>query len=432
MLELKERENRTVKEKVYHAVVDPGLETYILPKKGYSKKYAVFSPCFGSIDSSFEVDGRKLEVPEGVAHFLEHKLFEDERGNAFDRFAALGASSNAFTSFTQTSYLFSCTDNFTENLDLLLDFVQEPFFNRETVEKERGIIEQEIRMYEDHPQWRLFFNLLEALYCCHPVRNDIAGTVESIHKITPEVLYQCYRTFYHPCNMALFVVGDLSPGEVVRRVEANLKQKEHPPGVEIKRYYPREPARVNRSKVVNNMVVSEPLLNLGFKDPLPSPLKGEEMLAREMVTELLLEVLFGDSEPLYNELYEEGLINDDFGAGYTAEINYAYTLIGGETRDPELLYQKIMEALQKIRTGGISAEQLERHRRKMLGQFMSRFNSLEFIANNYLAYRFKDIDFFSFPDTLQEISLSRVEERMQEHFNEELHAVSIILPREEE
>ncbi len=431
MGELKERVSETVKEKVYESEVSPGLKTYILPRRNFSKKFAVFSTRFGSIDSSFEVDGHRLDVPDGVAHFLEHKLFESENDNAFDRFAELGASSNAFTSFTQTSYLFSCTENFEDSLELLLNFVQEPYFSEETVEKEKGIIEQEIRMYEDHPQWRIFFSMLESLYQYHPVRKDIAGTVDSIHRITPEILYQCYRTFYHPCNMALFVVGDVSAEEVLTQVKNNLGSREFPEWKGIKRIYPQEPPQVNRRRVEHSMVVSEPILGIGFKDVLPGFLEGEALLRREIVTELLLEIIFGNSEPLFNHLYEEGLIDEGFDAGYTVETNHAYTFLGGETRDAELLYQKIMEGIRGLKEKGITFEQLERHRRKILGEFMRRFNSLEFVANNFLSYRFKNADFFAFPRLLQEITLQEINERLEEHLDPDLHAVSVILPGRE-
>jgi len=428
---LKEKESQILQEQLYYNVIGPGLETYILPKKGYQKKFAIFSTRFGSIDNCFRVNGETFEVPEGIAHFLEHKLFEDEEGNAFDRFAALGASSNAFTSFNQTSYLFSCTENFTESLELLLDFVQEPYFDEKSVSKEQGIIEQEILMYEDHPQWRVFFNLLEALYQVHPVRIDIAGTVESIRKITPEVLYQCYYTFYHPRNMALFVVGDVSPEAVAAQVEQNLGRKKYASWKGVKNLYPDEPEEINHSRVEHKMVVSDPIINIGFKDNLAQGIKGEKLFRREIITELLLEIIFGNSEPLYQELYEEGLIDEGFDAAYTVEPQYSHTLIGGETRNPELFYQKIMEEISRVKKNGINQEQLERHRRNFMGKFMRRFNSLEFIANNFSSYRFKDIDFFAFPAVLQGITLSEVNGRLEEHFVENSHAVSLIHPQDD-
>lgn len=418
-----------LKEMLYDRVMYPGLEVFILPKKGYQKKYAVFSTRFGSIDSRFQTgDEGYLDVPEGVAHFLEHKLFESEQGDVFDRFAQLGASANAFTSFTQTSYLFSSTDNFLECLELLIDFVQQPFFSEETVAKEQGIIAQEIRMYEDNPQWRIFFNILGALYRDHPVRQDIAGTVNSIRQITPQILYQCYRTFYHPGNMALFVVGDVDIAEVDELIERNLKSRDYSEPAEIKRFYPPEPDGVNKRNVSQNMAVSEPLLNLGFKDNNPEKLTGDEKMRLELVTELLLDIIFSRSEPLYNLLYEEGLINDYFEAGYVVERNYAYTLLGSETRDPDLLYERIMDGISRLKETGLTEEQVERHRRAMIGSFMRRFNSLEFVANNMLAYRFREMNFFSYPDILKEITPEEINERLHEHLTLDRHALSVILP----
>jgi len=426
-------ENRELREKLYWRTLDPGLDLYVLPKAGYQKKYAAFATHFGSIDSKFQVNGSEeiVTVPDGVAHFLEHKLFEDEEGDVTSRFAALGASSNAYTTFTHTNYLFSCTGHFRENLELLLNFVQEPYFTAASVQKEQGIIGQEIRMYEDHPQWRVFFNLLAALYHEHPVRIDIAGTVESIARITPDVLYQCYRTFYHPSNMAVFVVGDLDPDAVSDQVAENLARHKHGPLGSIRRFFPDEPPEIARQRVTQELVVSEPLFNLGFKDPRAASLEGRELLRRETAMELLLEIIFGESEPLYNELYEDGLIDDNFDYGYTAEKTYGYTLISGETRDPELLYRRIMDGLEKFRKDGFTEEQFERHRRNQLGSFMQRFNSLEFIANNYLAYRFRGTDLFAYPAVLQEVKGEDLMELMAENLDPQRHAVSLILPREE-
>ncbi len=423
-------ENRELQETLYHYRVEPGMDLYVLPRSGYQKKYAVFSTRFGSIDNCFRVEPEQeyTELPDGVAHFLEHKLFEDERGNVFDRFAALGASANAFTSFTQTSYLFSCTANFEQNLQQLLDFVQEPYFTEKTVEKEQGIIGQEIKMYEDHPHWRVFFNLLEGLYCEHPVRNDIAGTTESISRITPDLLYRCYNTFYHPSNMAVFVVGDLVPEQVGRQVEENLAARNYKTMGAIVRKYPGEPDKINRKRTVQELVVSEPILLLGFKDMVAANLHGREKMRREILMELLLDILFGSSEELYNSLYREDLIDENFDAEYTAETNYGHTMIGGETKDPDQLYHRIMEAIAGINKKGISEEQFERHRRKILGGYIRRFNSLEFIANNFLALRFKGTDLFQLPSILHEVKREEILALVEENLEPDRHAVSIITP----
>ncbi len=427
----KVREFTELQETLICYTIYPGMPLYILPKPGYQKKYAAFAAHFGSIDNRFQVEAaaEPVTIPEGVAHFLEHKLFEDERGNVFDRFAAHGASSNAFTTFTHTSYLFSTTDHFSECLELLLDFVQEPYFTDDSVRKEQGIIGQEIGMYEDNPDWRVFFDLMQSLYQRHPVREDIVGTVESIARITPELLYQCYRRFYHPGNMALFVVGDIDPGAVWKQVDENIARHNYRELGEIIRLYPEEPATAPRHRTTREMVVSEPLFNLGFKDPAAVRLEGEALLRRESAMEIMLDLIFGPSEPLFNELYEDTLIDEHFEADYTAEGSYAHVLIGGETRDPDRLYERIMGAIEKAKGRGFTQEQFERHRRNRLGGFMRRFNSLEYIANNYLSYRFRGSDLFNYPAIMQEITLEEVQGLLEETLVPERHAVSIVLPK---
>lgn len=430
LMEWSIKKNDLLQETIYHTVIDPGLDLYILPKKGYNKKYAIYSTRFGSIDNHFRVSGNgneMVEVPDGVAHFLEHKLFDNEDGNVFDQFAAYGASANAFTSFTNTTYLFSCTDFFPENFNFLLDFVMSPYFTEESVSKEQGIIQQEIRMYEDNPNWRVYFNLLSILYQKHPVRNDIAGSFESIGKITKDILYKCYNTFYHPLNMAIFVTGDVSPEEVAFQVARNLEGRAFAPLEGIERIYPPEDVTTVQQKIVQELAVSQPLINIGFKDTY-TKLEGRELLKRELAMELLMEMIFGRSESLYNSLYGEGLIDEKFSAGYAAEITYGYTLLGGETRDPDLLHARILEGIGEVRKKGLDEGKFNRHRSKMQGEFLRSFNSLEFIANNYLAYRFRNSDFFDIFSLLSEISLTDVETLLHEHFQEERHAISIINP----
>ncbi len=426
------KENESLEEKVYYTILDSGLSLYVLPKKGFNKKYAIFSTRFGSIDNSFRVEGNgegRVKVPDGVAHFLEHKLFDQEKGNVFDRFAAYGGSPNAFTSFTQTTYLFSCTDFFPENFELLLDFVQIPYFTDESVAKEQGIIQQEILMYQDNPDWCVFFNLLESLYSEHPVRNDIAGDEESISLITKDTLYTCYNTFYHPSNMAIFVTGDLSPQEVLALVRGNMAGKEFPQSKNIQRDYPLEQPEVQRKKVVKEFSVSQPIVNIGFKDTY-SYLEGRELLFRDLACELLLELIFGKSEPFYTRLYEEELIDELFSADYIAECTYGYTLINARTKDPERLHHEVLMEIDRAKKEGLKEEDFERHKRKLRGELLRCFNSLEFIANNYLAYRFRGIEFFDILDVLQNIHLKDLEKILFEHLLEKCHAISIIKPYE--
>ncbi len=425
------RENNALQEKVFYAAPNGGPDLFVFPRRGYNKKYAIFSTRFGSIDHAFRWNEKGQEkesiLPDGVAHFLEHKLFDEEEGNVFDRFAYYGASPNAFTSFTHTTYLFSCTDFFTENFKLLLNFVQTPYFSEESVAKEQGIIQQEIRMYEDNPQWRGYFELLKALYARHPVRNDIAGSVESISKITKDILYQCYNTFYHPRNMAVFVTGDLEPDDVFGLVEESLAGRSFPPFNLVERIYPGEEAAVHQPEVTLELSVSQPLLNMGFKDTY-SHLAGRELMARELITELLLEMIFGRSGSFYTALYEEGLIDEQFSYGFTAERSYGHTLLGGRTKKPEELRARLLAAISETKKSGLEAESFDRQKRKMRGQVLTSFNSLEFIANNYLAYHFRRIDFFEILDILEKISIKDLEERLHAHLQEDLHAVSIVYP----
>ncbi len=424
------KEHKTIQEKVYMADLSPGPALYVLPRQGFNKKYAIISTQFGSIDNCFYLkqNGKeRINVPDGVAHFLEHKLFDNEEGNVFDRFAEYGASPNAFTTFTHTTYLFSCTEYFSENLQLLLDFVQSPYFTEESVAKEQGIIQQEILMYQDNPDWKVFFNLLGALYQEHPVRKDIAGNVESISQITKDVLYSCYNTFYHPGNMAIFVTGDLSPERVLRQVEEDLQRRAVSGTNEIERCYPNENDSVKERKVVQELSISQPVINIGFKDAY-TYLSGRELLFRDLVTELLLEMIFSKSEPLYTRLYEEGLIDERFNAGFVAECSYGYTILGGKTKDPNLLHQRILEGIERIKKEGLRKDSFERHRRKMQGEFLKSFNALEFIANNFLAYRFRGIDFFEIVDVLETVSFEDIENRLHEHLTEGMHASSIIYP----
>ena len=368
--------NGTIDEKIYYAPLEGGPELYVLPRKGYNKKYAIFSTRFGSIDNAFLVPGsggndqEEIVLPDGVAHFLEHKLFDDEEGNVFDRFAAYGASANAFTSFTHTTYLFSSTDYFNENLKLLINFVQSPYFTEESVAKEQGIIQQEIRMYQDNPDWRVYFNLLKALYERHPVRNDIAGDFESIGKITKDLLYQCYNTFYHPRNMAIFVTGDVSPDEILELVAENLSKRAFPPFKEMQRLYPQEKAAVKEKKVTQELAVSQPVFNMGFKDTY-TELEGRELLSRELATELLLEMIFGKSEPLYTRLYEEGLIDEHFSG--IQECSYGYTA-GGRTKDPDRLHAELLEELPDLKRWAGYGE-LYQAQAQDEGEFLRSFNS---------------------------------------------------------
>ncbi|MGI6036749.1 MAG: EF-P 5-aminopentanol modification-associated protein YfmH [Limnochordia bacterium] len=414
-------------EKIHHQTLSHGLEAFVLPRK-YNKLYAVIGTKYGSIDNEFVVPGHDgpTAVPAGIAHFLEHKLFDEEWGNAFERFGELGASANAYTSYALTAYLFSATDGFWESFDLLLDFVQNPYFTPESVAKEKGIIQQELMMIEDDPDHRLVSSLLKALFHKNPVRIEIGGTVESIEEITPELLYDCHKTFYHPSNMALCVVGDVDPQSIMERVEANLRSRDYGEQGEIQRIMPAEPAEIKEARVESKLLVSRPRFALGFKETGPS-LKGKELLRREIATNLLLELLLGRSSDLYNSLYEQGIIDDNFSHVYYANEHFGFTLIGGETEDPARLEEQLRAGLQACKEKTIPSSDLERVRKKAIGQFVGSLNSSDRVANNILAYHFRGHSLDDYFEVLQDVALADVEERWR-HLNMEAAAVSIVRP----
>jgi predicted Zn-dependent peptidase len=413
-----------LKETLYKGKHQSGLTVYVLPKEGFSKSYAAFATRYGSVDSDFIPVGEqeRIQVPDGIAHFLEHKLFEQPDGtNAFDAYSQTGASANAFTSSDMTVYLFSSTDRYYDNLEILLDFVTSPYFTDENVSKEQGIIGQEIRMYDDDPEWRVFFNMLEAMYVNHPVRKDTAGTVESISHITPEILYRCYHTFYHPSNMILFTCGDVEPEQVAKLVDKYIKEGEP---AQIKRFTPDEPAQVNQAYIEQKLSVSAPLFSLGFKDT-DVGYGGLKLLKKEIETSILLEMLFGEGSDLYQTLYDQGLINDSFGSNCECEKEYGFSAIGGESPDPEKLRDIVLDALDQA---PLTQEDFERSKRVEQGDFLRMWNSVENLSNNMISYLFRDIDVFQFSKVCREITFEDIQARFNRLFKRENCVLSVIKP----
>lgn len=415
-----------VKETVYRETMPNGLEVYVLPKPGFQKTYATFSTRYGSVDNWFSVgDEPFIRVPDGIAHFLEHKMFEEPTGDIFATFATQGASANAFTSFDRTVYLFSATEQIPANVTTLLDFVQHPYFTDENVEKEKGIIEQEINMYKDNPDWRVYFGLIDALYHKHPVHIDIAGTVESIRQIDKETLYRCYETFYHPSNMMLFVVGGVEAADIMKLVRGNQAAKTFAPARPIKRKFEPEPADVKKPRLIIDLPVSLPKCMIGFKEAVPA--KDEaELLRRETVTKLMLETLFGPSSELYQSLYDDNLISDGFGNEYNSSMDYAFSVIGGDTRVPDELLTRIRESVDRTLISGIAPEQFERAKRKRVGGYLRMLNSPEAIANEFTRYRFRGGDLFKLLDLYESVTVDEANERMRAHFDWNRMAVAIV------
>lgn len=429
-MDIKVYENEKLKEKLYYKKMDSGLEVYFIPKKGYTRQYAIFATDYGSIDNVFVPIGEKepIEVPQGIAHFLEHKLFESPEHNLFEKFSKLGADVNAYTNFNQTAYLFSSTENFYDCLSLLIDFVQSPYFTDENVDKEKGIIAQEINMYMDDPGWRVFFNCLQAMYNTHPVKIDIAGTIESIQKINKELLYKCYNTFYHPTNMVLFVTGDLSFEGIIKVVEKSQKNN-YKNIEEIKRILPTEDKKINKKIIEENMMTSEPIFHIGIKD-LEIGLTGEKLVKKNLTTNIILDILFGSSSTFYNDLYEEGLINSSFGGYYTGKESYGHSLIVGESKEPKKVYERVLELIKKDAESVLSEKDFIRIKNKAIGEFLMGLNSIEFIANNFIDLYFSDFLLIDYLSLLEKIEYKDIVERFNSHFIEENVVLSIINPLE--
>lgn len=409
-----------VGEALHHAVLDNGLTVYLLKKTGYEKTYATFTTKYGSIDRRFKTEDW-IDVPDGIAHFLEHKMFEKEDGDVFQKFGRLGASANAFTSFTRTAYLFGATSNVSENLRTLIDFVQTPYFTEASVEKEKGIIGQEIQMYQDNPGWRLYFGLIEAMYAEHPVKIDIAGTIESISAITAEDLYRCHQAFYHPSNMVLFVVGNIDPDTILAEITANQAEKTFVAPLLTEREKIQEPTPVHLAERIIEMDVSVPKVMIGYKDV---PRAGKDGMKQELIVELLMHALFDTTAPLYAELYAEGLIDDAFSFDYTSEETFAFAVLSMETPNVEPFVDRITSALD--RPLSLDAETLNRKKRMMKGQFLKALNSPEFIANQFSRYALTGGNMFDIPDLLDAITLEDLYAAYDRLFQNDQRTVCIV------
>ncbi len=421
--------NDRLKEEIYSHELENGLKIFYMRKKGYVKKYAIYATNYGSNDNKFKPidEDEIIEVPEGIAHFLEHKLFEEPDGNIFNDFSKLGSYVNAYTNYNQTAYLFSCTDKFFENLELLVKFVQNPYFTDENVEKEKGIIEQEIRMYDDAAEWKVFSNSLSAMYKDHPVKIDIAGTVESIRKINKDILYKCYNTFYNPSNMILFIIGDIDFDKALSIIKNNQKNIEKPSG-EITRVKTTETNEVNKNLIQDTLSVSTPLFNIGYKDT-DIGYDGDKLVHKEICTNILLEMLFGNSSEFFQQLYDEGLINNAFGAQYIGNMDYGYSIIGGESEDPKSVLEKIRQHIGNINERGLSEEDFDRTKKKLVGYHLMELNSIEYIATNFVSYYFKNSSLLRYLDIIKKVELSDVQRRFELHLSDNNHILSVIMPK---
>ena len=398
----------------------------MVPRKGFARKAAYFCTNYGSVHTSFTYEGKEHRVPDGIAHYLEHKMFDMPGGRDVSaEFAAVGASSNAFTSYDMTAFYFTCTDEFETCLRLLLEFVSTPYYTRETVDKERGIIAQEILMYLDSADSRVFELLSENLYRNHQVRVPIAGTVESIQDITPELLYACHKAFYCPANMMLCVVGDVDPGAVARIAEEVLPREKAEVGV--KKLGREEDLLPIRESVRVQMDVAMPTFQLGFK--CADDRKGEEYAHWEVVAELAAEALFGESSPLYLRLYEQGLIDSSFGGGLETVDGAAMFTCGGDSDDPEAVRDAILEEAQRLCETGVSEESFLRTKRSFFGRRVKDLDSFESTCFRLCAYGMEDYDYFRFPETFDDVRIDEIREFLRENVRRDRASMAIVEPR---
>ena len=427
-MDIKKISNTALDEEMQYAVHKSGLRVYVFPKKGFSKYYAIYGTDYGSLNRTFTVPGedKDITVPDGIAHYLEHKMFEEEDGSdAFEKFALTGASSNAYTSFDLTAYLFSCTDKFYENLDILLEFVNHPHFTEENVAKEQGIIGQEIKMYDDDPEWRVFFNSLKAMFHNNPVKIDIAGTVESISHITPEILYKCYNTFYNPANMLLVLVGDIDINEAMKYVDKHISPERNLGKVKCPEVA--EPKERVQEYIEQKLSVSQPMFRAAFKDNMPY-MTGDELLKKEIATEIILEAVFGRSSDFYLDLYEKGLIDSTFGTETDIEHEYGFTLIGGESKAPEEVYKEIKKVLDKCANDGIDKAAAERAKKVLISRDISLFNNVEAMGNAFIRQLKNNQNPLNYKNAVQNVTYEDIMNRLAEHFDTSNSVLSVVRP----
>ncbi len=418
--------NDRLKESYIEAKHSSGLRIYILEKPDYSSAQAIFGTRYGSIDTKFRLADCDTftDIPEGTAHFLEHKLFESEDGNAFERYAVTGAYANAYTSFDRTCYLFNCTSRFEENFDILLDFVRHPYFTAETVEKEQGIIGQEIRMYDDEAGWRVFFNLLCALYSRHPVRIDIAGTTDSIAEITADMLFECHRTFYNMSNMFVCVAGNVNADEVLAQIDRVITESEPK---EVIRGLHDEPREINTAYTEQKLAVAKPLFNLGFKEECENP---EKTLKERIETAVLLEIIAGKSSALFEQLMNEGLINDSFGTEFFCGFGYAAEIFDGESSDPERVAAEIKAEIRRLRENGIDENDFIRAKNSLYGQMVMQYNNIDGIVSALVSTAMSGDGMFDEMDVFEKLTLNDVTDCLSRQLLEQYSALSVILPAE--
>ncbi|WP_432724396.1 EF-P 5-aminopentanol modification-associated protein YfmH [Staphylococcus equorum] len=409
---MNEKYYKQIDEKVYEAELNNGLKLFIIPKKGFQKTFVTYTTQFGSLDNKFKPHGSDtyVTVPDGVAHFLEHKLFENEEEDLFTAFAEDNAQVNAFTSFDRTSYLFSATGNVDRNIKRLLTMVETPYFTKETVDKEKGIIEEEIKMYQEQPGYKLMFNTLKAMYETHPIRVDIAGSVESIYEITKDDLYLCYETFYHPSNMVLFVVGDVDAEHIYEVIAEHENKRDKVNQPQIVRDALNEKREVNEFNVTESMKLQSPRLMLGFKNETLKNEPNEVYVKRDLEMTLFYEMVFGEETDFYQTLLNQDLIDETFGYQFVLEPTYSFSVITSATQYPDKLKALLLEELENTQGKLSDTEAFNLLKKQFIGEFISGLNSPEYIANQYTKLYFEGVSLFDLLDIVESITLDSVNE----------------------
>ena len=421
---MKRKEYKNIGESVYSEQLENGLMIKVIEKSGFNKRYAFFATDYGGADRRFQLAGQWKDTPEGVAHFLEHKMFDTKDGNALTKLSENGASPNAFTSADMTAYHFESTDHFYENLKILLSFVSVPYFTDESVRKEQGIIGQEIRMTEDDPEYNVYYHLMKSLYRSNPIRDSVAGTIESIAKITADTLYDCHRVFYHPANMVLCVTGDVNPAAIISAAREILPKGR---GEVPKRDYGEaESLFPERQKYKTSMEVSQTLFMAGCKVPLKTD--GPDQLRQELVGEMSLAFLIGRSSPLFIRLYGEGLLNNTFSYAFESAAGAAYVMFGGESRDPDAVCAEIQREAATVAANGPDLQFFSRLKKSFFGKKLRELNAFDVVCYNHARGYFRGYDVYESPSLLNNITAEDIRSFMRENITGAKMAVSVVQP----
>lgn len=425
-------ENSKVQEKLYIEKLENGITIMIIPKENIQKKYAIIATHFGSMDNKFIAPGEKevTYIPDGVAHFLEHKMFEQQNGtNSLDTLTALGVNANAYTTTNHTAYLFESTDNFEPALDELMDYVWHPYFTDENVEKEKGIIGQEIKMYDDYPEWVVYMNAVKNMYKNSQINIDIAGSIESISKIDKEVLYKCYNTFYNPANMVMCFAGDFNPEKLIKKIKNNFAKIKQTDILEAKRIIVDEPEEIVQKEKEEKMEVSLPIFVIGIKDLKTQGRSKKEQIRRHVAVQILLNMLIGKSSKLYKELYEEGLVMSEPYTEYEFSTNYAHVTITGQSKKPREILKKFQTEIEKMKAEGIDNEHFKRIKSMIYGGYIKEYDDVAEISRMFIADYMNDINSFEYLEEFSSVTPEYAKQILKEVFNPEKTVISIISPK---